>query len=192
MAPFTIRRARRVARLRHRFRQSDKSPLRIRLRALCRSSCRRSSARAWSPAATWQIHPDIQLFAQYVYARSNITLTAAPTPAATFNGDPVLYPADGPFYPTEFAAANGISGPLELFYRTVPLGPSCRQSRYRFARIDNRRGGGRCELGLQHRVHLQQEPPTAVVAERMGLRAALPRYDGDGPRQPLRRIRSRG
>lgn len=73
--------------------------------------------------ATWQVNTDNQLFAQYVYAHSDLSLTAAPTVAATFNGDPVLYPADGPFYPTEFAAANGITGPLQLRYRTVSLGP---------------------------------------------------------------------
>src|SRR5207248_1617317 len=33
-----------------------------------------------------------------------------------------LYPAGGPFYPTEFAAAHGITGDLSLYYRTAPLG----------------------------------------------------------------------
>jgi iron complex outermembrane recepter protein len=76
--------------------------------------------------ATWQINADHQVFAQYIYARNDFDLTLAPTPASaatTFNRTPILYPADGPFYPTAFAAANGISGPLSLFYRIVPLGP---------------------------------------------------------------------
>jgi iron complex outermembrane receptor protein len=36
---------------------------------------------------------------------------------------PVLYPAGGPYYPTEFVGANGLSGNLNLRYRTTPLGP---------------------------------------------------------------------
>ena len=76
--------------------------------------------------ATWQVNAENQVFATYLYGKNDFTLSLAPTPASqnvTFNGDPVIYPAGGPFYPTQFAAANGISGPLNLFYRTVPLGP---------------------------------------------------------------------
>ena len=75
---------------------------------------------------TWQVNADNQLFAQYLYARTSMSLRIAPTPAsmqASNFGEPVLYPAGGPYYPTAFAAANGISGDLNLFYRTVLLGP---------------------------------------------------------------------
>ena len=34
----------------------------------------------------------------------------------------MIYPADGPYYPTDFANANGLSGPLEVFFRTTALG----------------------------------------------------------------------
>jgi iron complex outermembrane receptor protein len=33
-----------------------------------------------------------------------------------------VYPAGGPFYPTDFAAANGVAGDLDLAYRTIALG----------------------------------------------------------------------
>ena len=75
--------------------------------------------------ATWQLAPDHQLFAEYVYARNQLVLTATPTPATRTTLAPVrlLYPVGGPYYPTEFAAANDLSGPLEVYYRTLPLGP---------------------------------------------------------------------
>jgi iron complex outermembrane receptor protein len=76
--------------------------------------------------ATWQFARDHQLFAEYVYARNQLQLSATPTPASgftTIDSTPVLYPETGPYYPTAFAAANGLSGPLDLFYRTTPLGP---------------------------------------------------------------------
>jgi iron complex outermembrane receptor protein len=37
-------------------------------------------------------------------------------------GRPAIYPAGGPYYPTAFAEANGLSGDLQLFYRTMTLG----------------------------------------------------------------------
>ena len=76
--------------------------------------------------ATFQLNADHQLFAEYVYSHNRFLFGVAPTPVAeffTFNHDPILYPVGGPFYPTAFAAANGISGDLRLAYRTVPLGP---------------------------------------------------------------------
>ena len=76
--------------------------------------------------ATFQLNADHQLFAEAVYTRNNFNVKIAPTPASQFstpNLDPLLYPAGGPYYPTDFAAANGISGDLNVFYRTVPLGP---------------------------------------------------------------------
>lgn len=75
---------------------------------------------------TWQINADHQLFAQYLYSYDHYVLIRNVTPASeSFTADrrPIVYPAGGPFYPTEFAAAHGISGDLNLFYRTFPLGP---------------------------------------------------------------------
>jgi iron complex outermembrane receptor protein len=76
--------------------------------------------------ATWQLNADHQLFAQYLYSydRYIIVRNTAPT-SQDANPDrrQTLYPAGGPFYPTEFAAAHGITGDLNLYYRTAPLGP---------------------------------------------------------------------
>jgi iron complex outermembrane receptor protein len=68
-------------------------------------------------AATWQINPDIQLFAQALYSYNRYVLTRNQAPTT------LVYPAGGPFYPTEFAATHGIGGNLTVLYRTVPLGP---------------------------------------------------------------------
>ena len=68
--------------------------------------------------ATWQVDPNHRLFAQYLYARNRNVLTRNVSPI-----DGVFYPADGPYYPTAFAAAHGLSGGLTLAYRTLPLGP---------------------------------------------------------------------
>jgi iron complex outermembrane receptor protein len=76
--------------------------------------------------ATLRLDTDHQLFAEAGYQRNKFTFQAAPTPVSFFQtpaGTSFHYPEGGPYYPTEFAAANGLSGDLELFYRTVPLGP---------------------------------------------------------------------
>jgi iron complex outermembrane recepter protein len=76
--------------------------------------------------ATLQVNADHRLFAQYLYSYDHYTLIRNVVPASeAFNPDrqPILYPADGPFFPTEFAAAHGIVGDLNLYYRAVPLGP---------------------------------------------------------------------
>jgi iron complex outermembrane receptor protein len=76
--------------------------------------------------ATFQVDANNQVFAEADYAYNRFVLRNSPT--AIFQGPgastvPVLYPAGGPYYPTEFAAANGLSGNLNLRYRTTPLGP---------------------------------------------------------------------
>jgi iron complex outermembrane receptor protein len=76
--------------------------------------------------ATWQLAPDHQVFAEYLYARKEMWLDFTPTPAAFFNTidfTSILYPANGPYYPTEYAARHGLSGPLEVAFRTMSLGP---------------------------------------------------------------------
>ena len=75
--------------------------------------------------ATFQLRPDVQFFAEASYTYHRFGLTIQPSPAFrgfSTQGLPVLYPAGGPFYPTQFATANGLSGDLSLWYRTVPLG----------------------------------------------------------------------
>jgi iron complex outermembrane receptor protein len=76
--------------------------------------------------ATWQVNGEHQLFAQYLYSHDRYVLIRNVTPASeafTADGRPIVYPAGGLFYPTEFAAAHRISGDLNLFYRTQPMGP---------------------------------------------------------------------
>jgi iron complex outermembrane receptor protein len=74
--------------------------------------------------ATLQVDASNQLFAEATYAHNQFTFTSPPVPVLDITtGAPVLYPAGGPYYPIEFAAANGIAGDLDLFYRPVQLGP---------------------------------------------------------------------
>ncbi len=76
--------------------------------------------------ATWQVAPNQQLFAQYLYSYDRydrIGHINSASSAVTPQNGPIRYPAGGPFYPAEFAAAQGISGDLALNYRTFPLGP---------------------------------------------------------------------
>jgi len=75
--------------------------------------------------ATLQVNPEMQLFAEAGYAYNEFKLTLPPTTLyrySTFNQEPVLYPAGGPYYPTAFADEYGLTGDLDLAYRTVPLG----------------------------------------------------------------------
>ena len=75
--------------------------------------------------ATFLLTPDLSLFADVAYSRNRLELTLPPTPISTRSttgGAHVLYPASGPYYPTSFAAANGIVGDLDLGFRTDALG----------------------------------------------------------------------
>ena len=75
--------------------------------------------------ATLQLTSDLSLFADLAYSRNRLELTLPPTPISsldTTGGAQVLYPASGPYYPSSFAAANGISGDLDLWFRTESLG----------------------------------------------------------------------
>ena len=74
--------------------------------------------------ATFAINGTNQVFAEASYAHNRFTFTLPPVPVLDITANaPVLYPASGPYYPAEFAAANGISGDLDLYYRPVQLGP---------------------------------------------------------------------
>jgi len=75
--------------------------------------------------ATLQLDSAHQLFAEAGYAHNRFALTLPATPvfsAFLAGGQPFRYPAGGPYYPSTFAAENGISGDLNLRYRTVALG----------------------------------------------------------------------
>ena len=74
--------------------------------------------------ATLQVSGDSQLFAEANYAYNRFIFRNSPAAAfQTSPSSPVVYPVGGPYYPTEFAAANGITGDLNLRFRTVQLGP---------------------------------------------------------------------
>ena len=68
--------------------------------------------------AIYQLTPDHHLFGELVYGYSDMILRVSPTPAFFST-----YPAGAPYYPTAFATANGLSGDLDVFYRTLTLGP---------------------------------------------------------------------
>ena len=76
----------------------------------------RGTARPWA---------DHELFVEVAYASNRLTASTSPTPVSgnsNPNFEPVRYPAGGPYYPVEFAAANGLGGDLDILYRTAPLG----------------------------------------------------------------------
>ena len=75
--------------------------------------------------ATFQLDADHQFFAEAHYAHNRFLFRNSPTAVfqILITDPPVLYPAAGAYYPSAFAAANGISGDLNVRFRTVPLGP---------------------------------------------------------------------
>lgn len=76
--------------------------------------------------ATWQVDANHEVFAQYLYSYDHYTLVRNVVPVSelvTPDRRPLIYPYGGPFYPTEFATAHGITGDLNLYYRPYPLGP---------------------------------------------------------------------
>jgi iron complex outermembrane receptor protein len=80
----------------------------------------------WSALArgTWRLNPDIDLFAEALLGRNRFEANIAPNPIipATSFGQ-LRYPVGGPYYPTDFAAANGLSGNLLISFRATELGP---------------------------------------------------------------------
>jgi iron complex outermembrane receptor protein len=74
--------------------------------------------------ATWRLDVDTDLFGEVLLTRNTSRITVAPTPVGPITAfGPTLYPAGGPYYPAEFAAANGLTGDLLVTYRAVELGP---------------------------------------------------------------------
>ncbi|MGH6623620.1 MAG: TonB-dependent receptor domain-containing protein, partial [Burkholderiaceae bacterium] len=74
---------------------------------------------------TWRASATIDVFAEALVGRNRFEGQISPMPVppvASFFGTPT-YPAGGPYYPTEFAASNGLSGNLVLAYRATELGP---------------------------------------------------------------------
>jgi iron complex outermembrane recepter protein len=76
--------------------------------------------------ATLKLNSDSDLFVETTYSSNRFVFTNSPSPIfqnGTSDDEPVVYPADGPYYPSTFAAQNDISGDLNLRYRTALLGP---------------------------------------------------------------------
>ncbi len=98
---------------------------------------------------TFQLTPNAELYAEYNKTRTESIFRISPTPASsatTFNGDPVLYPAGGRWYPHAINPATGLSEPgvlnhldgsnafvplagnLPIFWRTLEAGPRTNKS----------------------------------------------------------------
>ena len=78
-------------------------------------------------SARWQFLPDHQAFIDASWSQNKTTTRISPAPvssATLLSGEPVLTSPGSPFYPTDFAIANGVNGePLEVFWRSLELGP---------------------------------------------------------------------
>ncbi len=88
--------------------------------------------------ASFQSTQTQQLFIEAGYTRNVYLLRFPATPVAQqalFQQQAPIYPAGGPYYPTDFAAANGISGDLNLRLRLDPLGPRTNQVDSRAERL---------------------------------------------------------
>ncbi|HTN49351.1 MAG TPA: TonB-dependent receptor, partial [Burkholderiaceae bacterium] len=74
---------------------------------------------------TLRLTPTADLYGEALIGRNVFKADIAPYPLPQFPtafGTPV-YPASGPYYPTDFAAANDLSGPLLFSWRAIQLGP---------------------------------------------------------------------
>jgi iron complex outermembrane recepter protein len=75
--------------------------------------------------ATRRVGPALEIYVESLLARSRIESQTPPMPVLPIGnaaGTP-FYPAGGPYYPSAFAAANGLSGHLVLAWRADELGP---------------------------------------------------------------------
>src|SRR5262249_12006867 len=95
---------------------------------------------AFLTRATFQLNADTQLFGEYSIAKQKSIFRISQTPAseATTHLDPatgltapLLYPAGGPYYPgngiTPAIPGVALAGDLDIYYRTVELGPRTNQ-----------------------------------------------------------------
>jgi iron complex outermembrane receptor protein len=76
--------------------------------------------------ATLQLNGQQQLFAEATYASDRFVFRNAPTPilmGPASSTQAIFYPVAGPYYPAQFAAANGLTGDLDLRWRPEQLGP---------------------------------------------------------------------
>jgi iron complex outermembrane recepter protein len=76
--------------------------------------------------ATLHVSDELEFFGELGLSHNHQLARFSADPirqAFTHDDQPIVYPAGGPFYPTAFAQANGLSGDLNLLYRLAELGP---------------------------------------------------------------------
>ncbi len=73
---------------------------------------------------TWRADPALDVYAEALLSRSRLEMRITPMGVAPVGNaaGPPLYPATGPYYPSAFAAANGLAGDLVLAYSAAELG----------------------------------------------------------------------
>ena len=73
---------------------------------------------------TWRADASIDVFAEALVGRNRFDTQIAPAPVFPFTAfGNTVYPTSGPYYPSAFAAANGLSGDLLFAFRATELGP---------------------------------------------------------------------
>ena len=72
---------------------------------------------------TWRLNADLDLYAEALIGRNRLEAAVAPNPIVpTSSFGQLRYPASGPYYPTDYAAANGLAGNLLISFRATELG----------------------------------------------------------------------
>jgi iron complex outermembrane receptor protein len=72
---------------------------------------------------TWRGAPGLDLYAEALIGSNRFEAAISPNPILPNSSFGQLrYPAGGPYYPSSFAAQNGLSGPLLISFRATELG----------------------------------------------------------------------
>jgi iron complex outermembrane receptor protein len=110
----------------------------------------------------WRAGASIDLYAEALLAHNRVEARAAPTgfpPVGNALGPPI-YPAGGPYYPSSFAAANGLAGNLVVAYVPTELGPRLNTVRSRAQRYvvgaEGHAAGWDFDLAAVHSVNTQE------------------------------------
>lgn len=85
--------------------------------------------------AAFQLNANTKVTLEGNYTQQKTTFVVSPVPASeatTFNGDPLIYPANGKYYPgkgiTPAIPGVTLTGPLNVYYRTIDLGGRANQA----------------------------------------------------------------
>ena len=112
---------------------------------------------------TWRTDAAFDIYGEALISRSRLEMRIPPTavlPVGNAAGPP-LYPAGGPYYPSAFAAANGLSGNLVVAYRADERGPrlntvSGNAQRYVLG-VQGRLGEWSTDAALVHSANSQEQ-----------------------------------